>query len=171
MMMLTFHLIIFMNFFILFLSHPFIITLMMIIQTFLMSLMIGMMNLSFWLTYLMFLIFIGGLLILFIYISSLTPNKIFYFNKLKMFSFLSLMIMIFLIFNLNFNFLNLEMQNFSNLNNFIFYKNFENSIYLSNLFNNNELWLTLILMLFLLFTLITSIKISNFFSGPMRIKF
>nr|YP_010585923.1 NADH dehydrogenase subunit 6 [Lepidostoma longipilosum]UZZ43646.1 NADH dehydrogenase subunit 6 [Lepidostoma longipilosum] len=171
MMLLMFHLIIFMNFFILFLSHPFIITLMMIIQTFLMSLMIGLMNFSFWLTYLMFLIFVGGLLILFIYISSLTPNKIFYFNKIKMFIFIFVNIMILIFSNLKFNFLNLEMMNLSNMNNFIFYKNFENTIHLTNLFNNNELWLTLILMLFLLFTLITSIKISNFFSGPMRIKF
>nr|YP_009667299.1 NADH dehydrogenase subunit 6 [Phryganopsyche latipennis]APQ47900.1 NADH dehydrogenase subunit 6 [Phryganopsyche latipennis] len=165
---LIFHLIIFMNFSILFFSHPFIITLMMIIQTLFMSLIIGMMNFSFWLTYLMFLIFIGGLLILFIYISSLTPNKILHFNKIKVFIFFIFLSKIFLIFNLHFNFLNLEMLNFNNFNYFF---NAENSLYLTNLFNNNELWLTLILMKFLLFTLITSIKISNFFGGPMRIKF
>nr|YP_010586326.1 NADH dehydrogenase subunit 6 [Lepidostoma inops]UZZ44101.1 NADH dehydrogenase subunit 6 [Lepidostoma inops] len=171
MMILMFHLIVFMNFFILLMSHPFVITLSMIIQTFLFSLLIGISNFSFWLTYLMFLIFIGGLLILFIYISSLTPNKIFYFNKIKMLILFNSIIALFFFSKINMHFLNMEMLNFDNLNNFLFFKNFENSIYLTNLFNNNELYLSLILMFFLLFTLIISIKISNFFSGPMRIKF
>nr|UJG45238.1 NADH dehydrogenase subunit 6 [Lepidostoma hirtum] len=169
--MLIFYMIIFLNFFILFLTHPFIITISMIFLTFMMSMIIGMMNFSFWLTYLMFLIFISGLLILFIYISSLTPNKIFYFNKIKMIMFFTLILMIFTLLKININFLNLEMQNFYTLNNFFFYKNLENSLFFTNLFNNNELYLTLIMMFFLLFTLIVTIKISNFLSGPMRIKF
>nr|QLY89746.1 NADH dehydrogenase subunit 6 [Notidobia ciliaris] len=55
--------------------------LMMVIMIILISLticfMMGMMNSSFWFSYIMFLIFIGGLLILFIYISSLTSNKLY----------------------------------------------------------------------------------------------
>nr|UOU85003.1 NADH dehydrogenase subunit 6 [Lepidostoma basale]UOU85055.1 NADH dehydrogenase subunit 6 [Lepidostoma basale] len=165
-----FYLIITMNFLILSLSHPLIITIAMLFQTLMMSLMIGLMSFSFWLTYLMFLIFIGGLLILFIYVSSLTPNKLFFWNKSNIISiFCSTLFLIIIFMKMSIFFNNMEMINWDNFNNFFF--NNENSFYISNLFNDNEMFLTLILMFYLILTLIVTTNISNSFKGPLRESF
>lgn len=133
---------------------------------------VGFIRQSFWLTYIIFLVFIGGLLILFIYISRLMPNKIFLFSKIKILiiKFFYLIIFIFLT-NLSFNFSNLEINNWLDKNNFFLYNNTENSYFISNLFNNNEIYLTIAIILYLIIALIITTKIRNSFYGPIRIKF
>nr|AJR19263.1 NADH dehydrogenase subunit 6 [Thremma gallicum] len=150
------------------LSHPLIITMFMVIQTFIMTLIIGLMSYSFWMPYIMFLVFIGGLLILFIYISSLTPNKIYKMTPFTLIFFAFFLIFIITIINkISGKFMNLEMIN---LNNLWFFFNTENNLFLTNFYNNNEMYLIIILMNYLLLALIISIKIINLKKGPLRFK-
>nr|UOU85042.1 NADH dehydrogenase subunit 6 [Silo pallipes] len=158
----------FMNFWLLNLSHPLIITLSLIFQFCILTLIIGYMSYSFWMSYIMFLVFIGGLLILFIYISSLTPNKMFMFNMKKIIYFMSFFILFIYFSNIYPLLFNMEMMKFMNLYSFI---NLENKNYISNFYNKNEMYLTILLINYLMLTLIISIKITNLNSGPMRSKF
>nr|QNE85893.1 NADH dehydrogenase subunit 6 [Potamophylax rotundipennis] len=154
------------SFWLLNLNHPLIITIFIIIQTCILIMITGVMSYSFWMSYIMFLTFIGGLLVLFIYISSLTPNKNFFLNYKKIFTiFLAFFIFIALI-QIQPILMNLEMTPLSYAQKFI---NTENNIYLSNFYNKNELWMTLILMNYLLLALIISTKIILLNEGPMRI--
>nr|UOU85068.1 NADH dehydrogenase subunit 6 [Micropterna sequax] len=154
------------SFWLLNLKHPLIITIFIIIQTCILILITGILSYSFWMSYIMFLTFIGGLLVLFIYISSLTPNKIFYLNykKILLIFFIFLLILFFI--QIQPTLMNLEMTPLSYLNKFI---NTENNIHLSNFYNKNEMWLTLILMNYLLLALVISTKIILLNEGPMRI--
>nr|YP_010586209.1 NADH dehydrogenase subunit 6 [Goera horni]UZZ43971.1 NADH dehydrogenase subunit 6 [Goera horni] len=156
------------NFWLLNLKHPLIITIFVIIQVINLTLIMGLLSYSYWMSYIMFLIFIGGLLILFIYISSLTPNKIYYlnFNKLIFISLIS--IITFCFFKFQPFIFNLEMTKFLNL---IYLLNQENKNFIFNFYNNNEMYLTFMLINYLMLTLIISTKISNMTMGPMRIKF
>nr|YP_010586638.1 NADH dehydrogenase subunit 6 [Uenoa lobata]UZZ44452.1 NADH dehydrogenase subunit 6 [Uenoa lobata] len=151
------------------LTHPLVITIIMILQTYLMSFIMGMMSNSFWMIYIMFLCFIGGLLILFIYISSLTPNKIFYINQFSsmimflMINFITLNILM----KIYPKFINLEMTMFNKFNFLMI--NTENSIFLWNFLNYNEIKLSMLMIIYLLITMIIVIKIVNLNLGPMRI--
>jgi NADH-ubiquinone oxidoreductase chain 6 len=57
------------------LSHPLAIGLTLIIQTALVAAAAGIIARTFWFSYLLVLIFLGGILILFIYVSALAPNE------------------------------------------------------------------------------------------------
>nr|YP_010708606.1 NADH dehydrogenase subunit 6 [Silvatares holzenthali]WCR50266.1 NADH dehydrogenase subunit 6 [Silvatares holzenthali] len=169
-----------MNFFLLFmmifsslimlnLSHPLLITMILIMQILFISLLLGMLSYSFWMTYLTILAFIGGLLILFIYMASLTPNKINLINLKLTFKLMLITMIIFFFIYLNLLFFNLEMSNLNN--SFQFFMNIENNIYFMNFYNMNEKFLTILLMNYLMFTLLVTSKIATFSQGPMRIKF
>nr|AUB29945.1 NADH dehydrogenase subunit 6 [Rinaca jonasii] len=154
------------------LNHPLSMGLMILIQTLLICLLSGMLIKTYWFSYILFLTFLGGLLVLFIYVSSIASNEIFSFNlKTKMF----ILLIIFFMFNLmilfynNLKWMNLinnnsEMLNFSNL---IMFFN-ENKINLNKLYNNQTSFLTYLLIIYLFITLVAMVKITNIFYGPLR---
>lgn len=118
----------------------------------------------------MFLIFIGGILILFIYISSLSSNEKISFSFgifIKNFS-LFCLIPVTLIFD-NFFLPKTKNTDLSKLNEFIILIN-ENHINISKLYETPNNWITIILILYLLLTLIIVVKITNSFIGPLRQK-
>nr|YP_009743911.1 NADH dehydrogenase subunit 6 [Orecta lycidas]QIE12680.1 NADH dehydrogenase subunit 6 [Orecta lycidas] len=154
-----------------FLNHPLSMGFMILIQTLLTCLLSGMLIKTYWFSYILFLTFLGGLLVLFIYVSSVASNEMFTIsNKFKkMIMIMIFMIMITQIFyykNLNWMNLNnnLEMNNFINM---MFFNN-ENKINLNKLYNNYSSMLTMILIIHLFITLIAIVKITNIFYGPLR---
>nr|YP_010875354.1 NADH dehydrogenase subunit 6 [Nycteribia allotopa]WGW15008.1 NADH dehydrogenase subunit 6 [Nycteribia allotopa] len=140
-------------------------SLILMIQTLIISILSSMMNKNSWFSFILFLIFIGALLILFIYITSLTSNKLFNFSYKMM--------MIPLIFMLIFMMMNkkLYLWNFINSDMFIMEKyNYINNFYeLIMLFNFPSNMLILMIMMYLLFTLISIMKITKFNKGPFRL--
>nr|YP_010309675.1 NADH dehydrogenase subunit 6 [Actenodia billbergi]UMR54792.1 NADH dehydrogenase subunit 6 [Actenodia billbergi] len=64
-----------------FLNHPLALGLTLLIQTTLVSIMSGKLCINFWFSYTLFLIMIGGMLILFIYMTSIASNEKFSINK------------------------------------------------------------------------------------------
>nr|YP_009158241.1 NADH dehydrogenase subunit 6 [Papilio demoleus]AKN78920.1 NADH dehydrogenase subunit 6 [Papilio demoleus] len=156
----------------LFLNHPLSMGLMILIQTLMICLLSGMMISSYWFSYILFLVFLGGLLVLFIYVSSVASNELFnmnFFLKNIMFFmfFSSLMLSLYYIYNLNWlNFsFNYEMNNF--MNSFIFFNN-ENKINLSKLYNNQTHLMMFMLIIYLFITLVAIVKITTIFFGPLR---
>nr|WDA94033.1 NADH dehydrogenase subunit 6 [Apotropina sp. 1 JJC-2023a] len=151
-------------------NHPLAMGLTLLIQTIIISLMIGILTKTFWFSYILFLIFLGGMLVLFIYVTSLASNEMFSFSiKLfmssMMFLMFNLMMIYFLMDNMLFNeiIFNNEMNT---LNNNMFYM--ENSLNLNKLYNYPTNFITILLMNYLLITLIAIVKITKLFYGPLR---
>nr|YP_010271076.1 NADH dehydrogenase subunit 6 [Neptis raddei]UJY98843.1 NADH dehydrogenase subunit 6 [Neptis raddei] len=164
-------LLIFFSIFLFFINHPLSMGLLILIQTLLTCLLSGMMINTYWFSYILFLIFLGGLLVLFIYVSSVASNELFKISLMNKFyfSFYILLIFIFsLLFKnnliwMNFSF-NDEMNNFFNI---LFFNN-EFNFNLSKLYNEQIYFLMAMMIIYLFITLIVIVKITNIFFGPLR---
>nr|YP_010691261.1 NADH dehydrogenase subunit 6 [Drosophila willistoni]YP_010691287.1 NADH dehydrogenase subunit 6 [Drosophila insularis]QXG19599.1 NADH dehydrogenase subunit 6 [Drosophila willistoni]WBU93807.1 NADH dehydrogenase subunit 6 [Drosophila willistoni]WBU93872.1 NADH dehydrogenase subunit 6 [Drosophila willistoni]WBU93911.1 NADH dehydrogenase subunit 6 [Drosophila insularis]DAA06231.1 TPA_exp: NADH dehydrogenase subunit 6 [Drosophila willistoni] len=150
--------------------HPLAMGLTLLIQTVLICLIAGLMTKSFWYSYILFLIFLGGMLVLFIYVTSLASNEMFNLSiKLTLFSFFLMFIFTVISFfidktSISFFFMNNEMESIFNLNSYFL----ENSLSLNKLYNFPTNFITILLMNYLLITLIVVVKITKLFKGPLR---
>nr|ABF18219.1 NADH dehydrogenase subunit 6 [Aedes aegypti]WMY23807.1 NADH dehydrogenase subunit 6 [Aedes aegypti]WMY23828.1 NADH dehydrogenase subunit 6 [Aedes aegypti]WMY23841.1 NADH dehydrogenase subunit 6 [Aedes aegypti]WMY23854.1 NADH dehydrogenase subunit 6 [Aedes aegypti] len=151
-------------------KHPLAMGLMLLIQTFLTSLLTGMFVKTFWFSYVLFLIFMGGMLVLFIYVTSLSSNEMFSLS-MKLF-FLSLsMILMFIVFSFFFDksiismFINNnEMNNLFSTNSLMM----EDLISLNKMYNFPTNLITLLLINYLFLTLLVTVKITKKNYGPLR---
>nr|AYP72656.1 NADH dehydrogenase subunit 6 [Luperus sp. EMHAU-15070805] len=148
-----------------FMNHPLSCGLILMLQTILISLMTGLMNLNYWFSYILFLIMIGGMLILFIYMTSIASNEKFKFNwKLMMLMLMNLLMTLFLMFmdsmymNQISQIIDMKSQIYTNLENLSMTK------YL-NLPNN---MIMILMIIYLLITLIAIVKITNMSYGSLR---
>nr|WNO18650.1 NADH dehydrogenase subunit 6 [Seseria sambara indosinica] len=160
--------------FMFFLKHPLSMGLLILIQTLLICMISGLFIYTYWFSYILFLTFSGGLLVLFIYVSSIASNELFSFsfnNKLFIFmlSFMLFMILFYIYFNLGW--LNLMFNLFENTNLFnylLFINNNNNNINLTKLYNNQTYFMMLMMIIYLFITLVAVVKITNIFYGPLR---
>nr|YP_010563529.1 NADH dehydrogenase subunit 6 [Epicauta emmerichi]UBU96213.1 NADH dehydrogenase subunit 6 [Epicauta emmerichi] len=147
-----------------FLTHPLSLGLTLIIQTIIISIMTGSMCYNFWFSYILFLIMIGGMLILFIYMTSVASNEKFNFNlKLSMLMiFMTVMLMTFSFFNENLDLVvNNDMINYD-----------QNTLSISMIkytYIPTNMVLTF-MIIYLFITLIAVVKITSLESGPLRPK-
>nr|YP_009352134.1 NADH dehydrogenase subunit 6 [Limenitis doerriesi]YP_009368803.1 NADH dehydrogenase subunit 6 [Limenitis helmanni]AQX44296.1 NADH dehydrogenase subunit 6 [Limenitis doerriesi]ARN58075.1 NADH dehydrogenase subunit 6 [Limenitis helmanni] len=154
-----------------FINHPLAMGILILIQTLFTCLISGMLINTYWFSYILFLIFLGGLLVLFIYVSSVASNELFKIHFTEKFSYIYIIfIMIFSILYknnliwMNFSF-NDEMINFFNSN--LFFNN-EYNFNLSKLYNNQNYFMMMMLIIYLFITLVAIVKITNIFFGPLR---
>nr|AMK38965.1 NADH dehydrogenase subunit 6 [Morellia lopesae] len=157
------------NFIFMNIKHPLAMGLTLLIQTIIVSMVSGLITKTFWFSYILFLVMLGGMLVLFIYVTSLASNEMFSFSiKLMLTSlsifFMSIIILYFMDKNIFMQYMNLEMNSISNFNSYIM----ENSLSLNKLYNYPTNLLTIMLMNYLLITLIAVVKITNLFKGPLR---
>lgn len=150
-------------------KHPLTVGLMLLIQTFLISIIIGIIFKTFWFSYILFLIFLGGMLIIFIYITTLSSNEIFSLNNKTWILYLFIIIILTIIIIL------LDINYYCFINNYeiiiLFDINIiidENSINLNKIYSYPTNFLTLFIIIYLFLTLIIAVKITNFFLGPLR---
>nr|YP_010726240.1 NADH dehydrogenase subunit 6 [Gilpinia tabulaeformis]WDY84715.1 NADH dehydrogenase subunit 6 [Gilpinia tabulaeformis] len=147
-------------------NTPFSMGLILLFQTFMISIMSGMMTLSFWYSYIIFLIILGSMLIIFIYISSLISNIKFMINKWMMMNlFIIILISMLLI---NFNKINLLHEDTLNFSNLMELNMSTLKISLNKLFNFPTFTITFLMMNYLFITLIIVVKISNINLGSLR---
>nr|YP_009349880.1 NADH dehydrogenase subunit 6 [Pseudorhynchus crassiceps]AQM40028.1 NADH dehydrogenase subunit 6 [Pseudorhynchus crassiceps] len=153
-------------------NHPLAITLTIIIQTLLVAIITGLSTSSFWFSYILFLVFLGGMLVLFIYISSLASNELFSIS-VKYLSITLMLITLLFILSLSIDYmyqLNIN-SDMITLNNSLISSIPNNSnLNLMKLYNNPTNYITLMLVSYLLLTLIVIVKITNIFYGPLRQK-
>nr|AIN37265.1 NADH dehydrogenase subunit 6 [Dixella sp. ZK-2014] len=151
-------------------KHPLAMGMMLLIQTFLICLITGMMTDTFWFSYVLFLTFLGGMLVLFIYVTSLASNEMFSLSMKITVLFFTFLFLIFiatiimdksLIFSY---FNNNEMNSISLESSYVT----ENSINLNKLYNYPTNLINLLMMNYLFLTLIAVVKITNIFYGPLR---
>nr|QHD20130.1 NADH dehydrogenase subunit 6 [Aedes busckii] len=150
-------------------KHPLAMGLMLLIQTFLTSMLTGMFVKTFWFSYMLFLIFMGGMLVLFIYVTSLSSNEMFSMS-LKLMFFMMMMMMTFYIMYMYIDlsiieiFINNNEMNSFTLNNM----NSENSLELNKMYNFPTNLITLLLINYLFLTLLMTVKITKKNHGPLR---
>nr|YP_002117968.1 NADH dehydrogenase subunit 6 [Locusta migratoria migratoria]ABX59321.1 NADH dehydrogenase subunit 6 [Locusta migratoria migratoria] len=150
-------------------NHPMSIMMTIIIQTLFISMMTGTMMESFWLSYILLLTFLGGMMVLFIYITSIASNEML---KIKINSIIIIIYMMIILSTLMYNvdkMMSTEMIKNSetmNLNYSINLK--EMSTSLVKLYNNPTVIITIMMMIYLFITLLAVVKITNINQGPMR---
>nr|QRV62486.1 NADH dehydrogenase subunit 6 [Hydroporus marginatus] len=158
----------------LFMNHPMSMGLILMIQTILIMLITGLYSYSFWFSYILFLIMIGGMLILFMYMTSLASNEKFKISKNMIISMMMMMMLILMILFYNDSmlseFINKNSNFIESLNNIMLMKN-ENNFSLYMLYNNPNFLINILMINYLLITLIAVIKITKSNTGPLRQKF
>nr|YP_010759139.1 NADH dehydrogenase subunit 6 [Myladina unguiculina]WEX49729.1 NADH dehydrogenase subunit 6 [Myladina unguiculina] len=142
-------------------THPLSMGLILLIQTIMVSLISGNYNFNYWYSYILFLILIGGMLVLFMYMTSIASNEKFMFNmKYLMLSPFIVMPLILPYFNIELNLMNNETMMFT-----------MNKIINTSLNKYINFPLNILLMftiIYLLLALIATVKITNFKKGPVR---
>nr|YP_002970977.1 NADH dehydrogenase subunit 6 [Nerthra indica]ACJ69466.1 NADH dehydrogenase subunit 6 [Nerthra indica] len=145
-------------------NHPMSMGFILIMQTLMASIITGMMINSFWFSYMLFIIMLGGMLVLFIYMSSIASNEKFHMsNKMIMLMMVTMLIMPFmLIITENYNIMtnNMEKKMLKN----------DQLMTLTKMFSTKSATLTMMMILYLLITMIAITTIVNVFEGPMRMK-
>nr|AVN67516.1 NADH dehydrogenase subunit 6 [Pycnoscelus femapterus] len=141
--------------------HPLAMGLILLLQTVMISIITGMMNQSFWFSYVLFLIFLGGMLVLFIYITSLASNEMFSMSTKILFSSILISLSIMTMMKLQLNIKNQENMNFL-INNSMTYT------LLIKLYSTPTSIITILLATYLFLTLIATVKITSIFKGPLR---
>nr|QZK21412.1 NADH dehydrogenase subunit 6 [Drepanotermes sp. ANIC 0159]QZK21490.1 NADH dehydrogenase subunit 6 [Drepanotermes sp. ANIC 0590]QZK22231.1 NADH dehydrogenase subunit 6 [Drepanotermes sp. WA_028] len=141
-------------------KHPMAMGLMLLIQTTMVCLISGTMYSSFWFSYILFMIMIGGMLVLFMYMTSLASNEMFSpSNKMFMATMTLLPILMYMMPTVTNN---KEMNTHSTM--------MENEILTTTTVMYNQMMgtMTTLLVLYMLLTLIVVVNIINVSKGPLR---
>nr|YP_973138.1 NADH dehydrogenase subunit 6 [Trichophthalma punctata]ABH03677.1 NADH dehydrogenase subunit 6 [Trichophthalma punctata] len=151
-------------------NHPLAMGMMLLIQTVLISIITGLLSKSFWFSYVLFLIFMGGMLVLFIYVTSLASNEMFSMSMkiIMATTFITMMAMV-IMYMLDMTMIipminNNEITEMLNIT----YSINSTSLNLNKLYNFPMNMLTMLLINYLLLTLIAIVKITNIYHGPLR---
>nr|YP_009443422.1 NADH dehydrogenase subunit 6 [Pteroptyx maipo]ATR80206.1 NADH dehydrogenase subunit 6 [Pteroptyx maipo] len=148
-----------------FISHPLSMGMILLIQTLLISMWTGFMSMNFWYSYILFIVMVGGMLILFIYMTSVASNEKFSFSKINMFI-IMLMSSIIIMSMLTDQIYNMMSSMNSDL---MMYKNMISfKMSLNKFIMYPMMMMSLTLIIYLLITLIAVSKITNIQSGPLR---
>nr|ALO70649.1 NADH deshydrogenase subunit 6 [Lathrobium brunnipes] len=150
----------------LFMNHPMSMGMILLSQTILTSMITGFLSFNFWFSYILFLVMIGGMLVLFIYMTSIASNEIFKYSN-----FITLLIMVMIMtMVISYIFIDKFLMNYFNFNQDIML-NYNFNLSLNKFINypSNLVLFTIIIYLFI--TLIAVVKITSIKSGPLRQKF
>nr|URX54432.1 NADH dehydrogenase subunit 6 [Glyptotermes sp. 16 AB-2022a] len=142
-------------------KHPLAMGMMLLMQTMITCLISGLMNKSFWFQYILFMVFVGGMLVLFIYVTSLASNEMFSLSMKTIMITLLVMPSMMMI------------ENWANLNlkensKYEMMMSEEITMMTSKLYNYPNGMMTILMALYLLMTLIVVVKITNISKGPLR---
>nr|YP_010155129.1 NADH dehydrogenase subunit 6 [Oregonia gracilis]QQX28747.1 NADH dehydrogenase subunit 6 [Oregonia gracilis] len=148
------------------LNHPLSLGLTLLLQTVSISLNTGLSLYSFWFSYILFMIFLGGMLVLFIYVASLASNEPFSFSFIYFFISLLILVLILLVCMIMDPIL---LTDFSSLPTSSINTNLSTPLITSWIYSNSNMMFTLFIIFYLLLTLIVVVKITNLFKGPLRL--
>nr|YP_010946580.1 NADH dehydrogenase subunit 6 [Margattea concava]WGO57298.1 NADH dehydrogenase subunit 6 [Margattea concava] len=146
----------------LYVNHPLVLGFILLTQTISVSLITGMMSQTFWFSYILFLIFVGGMLVLFIYMASLASNEMISFSSKIMSMLLLTMIIISMMMK--------NIQNSLYLQDSSIFMDMNISVtdQLMKFYNKPTHMITIMLGSYLFLSLIAVVKITNISMGPLR---
>nr|YP_009940461.1 NADH dehydrogenase subunit 6 [Luciola unmunsana]QNZ92077.1 NADH dehydrogenase subunit 6 [Luciola unmunsana] len=148
-----------------FITHPLSMGMILLTQTLLISMWTGFLSMNFWYSYILFIIMVGGMLILFIYMTSVASNEKFSYSKILMIIMIlmtttSIIMMIKDQLYSSMNSMNSEMVNFKNK--FLF------KLSLNKFYMMPMMLISMSMIIYLLMAMIAVVKITNLKSGPLR---
>nr|AVN67233.1 NADH dehydrogenase subunit 6 [Anaplecta omei] len=147
-------------------NHPLAMGMLLLTQTTLMCMISGLMLKTFWFSYILFLVFLGGMLVLFIYVTTLASNEMFKFSS----KLLLLLMTSFMLMTLTWNkchdteMLSTWTETSINITNLTT----ENTKILMKLYNKPTMVITIMMAIYMLLTLIVVVKITAISKGPLR---
>nr|YP_009343041.1 NADH dehydrogenase subunit 6 [Cambarus robustus]APS87268.1 NADH dehydrogenase subunit 6 [Cambarus robustus]UZC55681.1 NADH dehydrogenase subunit 6 [Cambarus robustus] len=150
------------------LTHPLSMGLTLLTQTLIICISSGLSNNSLWFSYILFLIFLGGMLVLFIYVASLASNEMFEVspNTMPLLALLMISVSSLLFFIDPLLIYSKYSMSSSSL---LFPYKFSNTPFLiSTIYNFSSMLFTLFIIMYLLLTLFAVVKIINVYSSPLR---
>nr|AXI98711.1 NADH dehydrogenase subunit 6 [Pseudoniphargus ruffoi] len=144
-------------------SPPLFLSMVIISQIITLAVIISLFTMSSWFSFMLLMIYLSGMMIVFIYVSSMASNELFYLNTPLMPIILIMsIILIFLFFTSDMampsnslNFFDLNLTQISALKTM---KMYSKSLFM----------MTILLIMYLLFAMIMVVKTSSFSSGPLR---
>nr|QPL15868.1 NADH dehydrogenase subunit 6 [Acanthephyra sp.] len=148
--------------------HPLAMGLTLLLQTIMVCLTSGLSNKSMWFSYILFLIFLGAMLVLFIYVASLASNESFVFSPALFLLIATLAFIGSLSILLDPLLTALKLcpeASYASVESLFF----STQANLSFIYNPSSMNLTLFIILYLLLTLIVVVKITSTFFGPLRL--
>nr|APX40366.1 NADH dehydrogenase subunit 6 [Stylosomus ilicicola] len=149
-------------------NHPLSLGMIMLIQTILISIITGKLVYNFWYSYIIFMIMIGGLLVLFMYMTSIASNEKFKFSSKIM----NLAAIITPLLCLSFSLLDpLNISLKFKLNEMNQIKSMNQFMSLSKYLNYPHFMIYLMMVIYLLVTLIAIVKIMSQSKSMLRQKF
>nr|YP_010520603.1 NADH dehydrogenase subunit 6 [Coenobita clypeatus]UXP76999.1 NADH dehydrogenase subunit 6 [Coenobita clypeatus] len=151
------------------LVHPLSTGLVLLIQTVLVSIGTGLFAKSYWFSYILFLIFLGGMLVLFIYVASLASNEQFKVSSEFFFIFLlALVVVLILVFmdpilisNKISESTSTFMSQYSDISN--------SAVDVSVIYGESSAMFTMFIISYLLLTLFVVVKVMSWSFGPLRL--
>nr|WNX92440.1 NADH dehydrogenase subunit 6 [Morimospasma tuberculatum] len=150
-------------------NHPLSLGMILFLETILVSLMSGMLHYNYWFSYMIFLIMIGGMLVLFIYMTSVASNEKFKFSpKILMIILTIISTLMLMILFLDSYYLTMILSSEDTIPSTLNFK-FEYSLSKFTPINLTPTFFVMIIYLFI--TLIMVVKITNINYGPLRQSF
>nr|QHZ87500.1 NADH dehydrogenase subunit 6 [Agriocnemis femina] len=146
-------------------KHPMSMGMSLLIQTLIICMVTSSMAQNTWFSYILFLVFLGGMLVLFIYLTSVASNELFMKTSINLIISFMLMVMIMLLTMLLIDpllMINSTEELNQNMN-----MNQPNKMTL-NLFNYPNNVLTTFMVIYLFLTLIVVVSITESSQGPLR---
>nr|UGS80357.1 NADH dehydrogenase subunit 6 [Kaestneriella sp. KaspPE] len=146
--------------------NPLSMGMILIFQTLFVALLLGSMTKTFWIMYLLMLTFIGGMLVLFIYVTSIFPNEKFLFDQKSSFLLMLTLLMIFMLTNIYFTMFKFNMSFIDQTFNLPVMN--KTILYTTKMFYSSTSPILIFLVLYLFFCMIVVIKITYLSKGPLR---
>lgn len=149
-------------------SHPLAIGLRLLLQTVLICCSSGLNNISFWFSYILFLIFLGGILVLFVYVTSLASNEMFKINLLSVLFILPMFLLIVILLSID-PIIIPEQSMFKIALSFKSVPYSPDTSLIATIYNYTNINLTIFMVFYLLLTLVVVVKVTHNFFGPLRL--
>nr|QYK19311.1 NADH dehydrogenase subunit 6 [Macromia manchurica] len=148
-------------------NHPMNMGLLLLIQTLFSCLMIGLTLQTTWFSYILFLVFLGGMLVLFIYMTSVASNEMFKSQNLKLMVFMMVVLMIFMLIMMM-DPLTISSNSNQDISMMPFLDQDQTEQSLSMIYSYPNSLITVFMVMYLLLTLIIIVYITKFNKGPLR---
>nr|YP_010131263.1 NADH dehydrogenase subunit 6 [Pantala flavescens]QPQ74970.1 NADH dehydrogenase subunit 6 [Pantala flavescens]QPZ75911.1 NADH dehydrogenase subunit 6 [Pantala flavescens]UPX00830.1 NADH dehydrogenase subunit 6 [Pantala flavescens] len=144
-------------------SHPMNMGITLLLQTIMMCILMSSMSYTSWFSYILFLVFLGGMLVLFIYMTSIASNEMFKKSSYFM-SFIALSFTFIIIIALS---MDLFMVTTPVTEMFLSDTTAKKFV-MTPLYNNPSSLITTFMVMYLFLTLIVIVSITKFNQGPLR---
>nr|YP_011001024.1 NADH dehydrogenase subunit 6 [Dardanus hessii]WPN85847.1 NADH dehydrogenase subunit 6 [Dardanus hessii] len=152
------------------LTHPLAVGLVLLFQTILVSVVVGLFSMTYWFSYILFLIFLGGMLVLFIYVASLASNEQFMLNKSFILFFFFAAFLSFCLMLIDPMFLSSSMNFLSSTLSGYYINLSNNKMMMSVIYDTPTASFTFFIISYLLLTLFVVVNIMISSTAPLRSK-